>query len=137
MKSHVKMLAGNFLTYKKRSEQSGGSARCRLGCKTPSGQEVEETLSHVVGGCLATADTRGRILREMPSLMTQSQQSVKIDFTNSNEELITQFILDPSSLNLTSRININDPILPEMFRLSRDICTAIDKQRREMLNCLS
>ena len=131
------MLSGNFLTYKTRSEQSGGSARCRLGCKTPSGQEAEETLSHVTWGCQATAVTRERILGEMISVLTRAQCPINIDHIMSNEEMTTQLILDPSSFNLQSRINVKDPILPEMFRLSRDLCTAVDKQRREMLKSLS
>ena len=135
--SHLKMLSGNFLTYKTRAEQSGGSARCRLGCLTPSGDEVEETLSHVIGGCQATSVTRGKILGEMVSIVIRAQCPVNIDLIMSNEEFTTQFILDPSSLNLPSRIDMSDPILPEMFRLSRDLCTAMDKQRKEMLNGLS
>ena len=49
------------------------------------------------------------------------------DFVETNEILI-QFVLDPSSMNLSPRVHINDPILPELFKLSRDLCFAINKK---------
>ena len=43
---HLKFLAGNYLTYKIKAEQSGGSPRCRI-CTTGE----EESVSHVISAC--------------------------------------------------------------------------------------
>ena len=42
---------------------------------------------------------------------------------------VTQFIVDPASMNLENRINITDPLLPSFYKLSRDFCYAMDKRR--------
>ena len=42
-----------------------------------------------------------------------------------NSEKLTQFILDPSSLNLSQCVNINHPALPALFEISRNLCNAI------------
>ena len=76
-------------------------------------------------------------LGEMLSVLTRAQSLINVEPIMNNEEIKTQLILDPSSLNLESRINYNDPILPEMYRLSRDLCTAVDKRRKELLKELS
>ena len=49
------------------------------------------------------------------------------------KEELCQFILDPTSLNLNNRISLNDPILHEVFKLSRDFCFFIDKTRVGLL----
>ena len=58
------------------------------------------------------------------------------DFVETNEILI-QFVLDPSSMNLSQRVHLNDPILPELFKLSRDLCFAINKNRNNSLHDLA
>ena len=53
---------------------------------------------------------------------------------------LTQFILDPASMNLINRIHINDPILPVIYKLCRHYCYAADKERiaaiKENLHCI-
>ena len=43
---HLKLLAGNYLTYKIKADQSGGSPACRI-CRSGA----EESVSHVVSAC--------------------------------------------------------------------------------------
>ena len=57
---HLKMLAGNYLTYKMKSEQSGGSPHCRI---CTSGQE--ESLSHVISSCEGLSGDNNGIQKPM------------------------------------------------------------------------
>ena len=57
---HLKFLSGNYLTYKVKSEQSGGSPLCRI-CSS----ECEESVSHVISTCQSLAVERNRIISEI------------------------------------------------------------------------
>ena len=71
-----------------------------------------------------------RISTEIPLALT--------DFENicQNEETLAQFILDPTSLNLSERLSVQDPLMNEFFKLSRNFCYKIDKTRIEILKQL-
>ena len=58
----------------------------------------------------------------------QTVNNVNISQFFNDPEMWTQFILDLSSLNLPSRVNISDPVLPALFQLSRDLYYSINKQ---------
>ena len=63
----------------------------------------------------------------MDQKLEQSKNKIRISNFKKSEETLTQFILDPTSMNLKERVHVNDPIVPELFRLSRDICYSINK----------
>ena len=132
MRIHTKMLAGNYLTYQMKSEQSGGSSACRL-CSVGS-YKPTETLSHTVATCLATSDVRNRILQQISDVTSQSNTNINIQHLS--EDQLTQYILDPCSLNLTSRIHPDDPVIPLLYKLCRDLCTAVDSVRLTKLKSL-
>ena len=132
MRPHLKMLCGNLLTYQTKFSQSGtGSPHCRL-CTANS-----ETLSHIIGSCTHYDEVRRRIMKEFRALLETSMSNVTIGDFIETEAILTQFVLDPSSMNLSPRVHLNDPILPELFKLSRDLCFAINKKRNKSLHDLS
>ena len=47
----------------------------------------------------------------------------------SNEEVLCQFILDPTSLTLTNRVSLSDPLVNESYKFSREYYYLIDKTR--------
>ena len=53
-----------------------------------------------------------------------------------NMDKLCQLILDPTSLNLPMRVSMQDPLVLEFFRLSRDFCHTIDKTRIALLKNL-
>ena len=128
---HVKFLAGNYLTYQIRSEQSGGSPRCRI-CPT----ECPETVSHVISTCSGMAVERERLLTEFSDLCTKTKNEIIFQEISKDEETLCQFILDTLSLNLQTRVDIHDPLVPEFYRLSRVYCYIIDKTRLRLLKDL-
>ena len=129
---HIKMLAGDYFTYDVKANQSGGSPHCRC-CSPPS--PSNEDLLHILTICEAYAEIRKRIFPVFQALCSQSKSGV--DFSEISSENITlcQFILDPSSFNLKTRIHMSDPILGSMFNLSRGYCNAINTARMNILRC--
>ena len=111
---HIKFLAVNYLTYQIKSEQSGGSPLCRI-CPT----ECTETVSHVISTCTGMAAERGRLLIEYSQLCKKAMNHIEFDEMLKNEDTLCQFILDPLSLNLQTRVSLSDPLVPEFYKEMR------------------
>ena len=125
---HLKMLVGNFYTYEMKSEESGGSAYCRLCCEMNS-----ESILHILAFCIAYNEIRNRILEEYAYLCLQSCSSIDFDDLLGDKEQLCQFILDPTSLNLQRRVNPSDPMLGSFIEKSRDLCFGISELRTKLL----
>ena len=127
---HLKFLSGNYLTYQTKSDQSGGSPHCRI-CKSDS-----ETVSHVVSVCDGMAVERGEMLEQLEQLCTMTKTKIEFKDIISNEKDLTQFILDPASLNLSTRVSLSDPLISTFYKFAREFCFLIDKTRIDLLNKL-
>ena len=125
MRPHLKMLCGNYPTFDIISQQSGGSSKCRL-CTN-----LCESTEHLISQCPKFDSLRAQIKSEMNSICEKS--NIKINVNEFNNSEFTQYLLDPCSLNLRKRVNINDPALPQLYKLSRDFCYAIDKTRAKII----
>ena len=134
IRPHMKFLSGDYLTYQKKFDQSDkGSPKCRL-CELNEG----ETISHIVAKCSAYKLKRSSILEEMQDLCSTSLYFNMKDIPEtSNPEMFTQFVLDPTSFNLSKRVNIGDPMAMELFRISRDMCNYTCTQRMKQLKELN
>ena len=122
------MLCGNLLTYGVKFEQSGvGSPHCRL-CDSSY-----ESVTHLVSSCPIFADIREKILIEIEEKLQDSKNCLKISTLLKSEKTLTQFILDPTSMNLDVRVHMTDPIVNDLFKLSRDLCYSINKRRMKLL----
>ena len=127
---HLKMLAGDYLTYEVKSNQSGGSPHCR--CCSSSSTEIEN-LYHILTTCDSYSDIRERIVTEYSNLCDQSKNGISIQHITKDKKIFCQFILDSSSFNLTKRVHINDPVLIPLFKTSRDYCFAVNSRRMKIL----
>ena len=123
---HLKMLLGDYLTFHKKSTRSGGPAYCRC-CSNSTSRN--ETLTHILTQCDAYADIRKRMFPEFSQVCRESKSGLNFDKILESTVELSQFILDPSSMNLTPRININDPVLNKLFKISRDYCYTINSTR--------
>ena len=84
--------------------------------------------------CLAYSAIRNRILPELEALCRKTDSNPDIHDIFSDKNKLSQFILDPTSLNLHSRINASDPQVGQIFQLCRDYCFSIHKCRMKILN---
>ena len=123
---HLKMLSMDYLTYEKRAEQQGGKNLCRC-CS----HCLSENLMHILSTCEAYSDIRERVFPQFSSICLHSKFEFWHLVSDSNE--LTQFILDPTSLNLKHRINSCDPNIENIFKISQDYCYAIHKKRISIL----
>ena len=129
LRPHLKFLTGDYLTYKRKFEESTkGSPLCRL-C-----QLENESILHILAICPIYDVSRTRILKEFEELCPQSLNFYEV---KSDPKILAQFVLDPTSFNLQKRVNIRDPIVPALFKLSRDFCNAIHTQRIKKLRDLA
>ena len=103
---HLKMLVGDLYTYETKYEQSGGSPHCRL-CDT----NESESVCHILTICNSYDNVRHRIFVEYSFLCMQSESEIESSELLKDKQELCQFILDPTSMNLSKRINLNDPLL--------------------------
>ena len=127
------MLCENYFTYEIRANQSGGSPHCHS-CSLPNQIENPvENLVHILSECAAYDDIRNRILPEFSLLCQQSTSNINFADIYLDKSKLCQFILEPSSLNLSHRIGQNDPLLHKFFALSPDFCYAVHNSRMKIL----
>ena len=122
---------GDYLTYQVKYDQTGqGNPICKL-CRSEN-----ETISHIIGVCSNYDDIRSRIVHQISEVCLHSKTSINFQNIVDNPQTLTQFILDPSSFNLKERIHLSDPIVQELFTLSRDMCYGIHNERMRQLQRL-
>ena len=130
LKAHLKFLTGDILSYLTLSNERGGSPHCRL-CPAPC-----EHTQHIICECASTAEIRERLYPELVNLVASIQPySGLLDRNLTSNKLLTQFILDPASLNLpdSHRISFQHPRLHELYSFSRDWCHAVYNHRAKLL----
>ena len=131
LRIHLKFMTGDYLTCQTKYEHTNkGSPQCKI-C-----DKEYETVCHIIATCEAYAMFREHF-KEQSFEICQAVPGFRTLKTQLNQpEVFTQFVLDPSSLNLPMRVNNNDPILTTLFSLIRDYCSAIHNERMHILNQL-
>ena len=130
MRIHLKFLTGDLLSFEKLARDRGGNPSCRL-CPAP----VENT-EHILTECKATSEIRERLYPELVNLVAQFSTSCSLlDRSLTPNSILTQFILDPASMNLRNshRISYQHPRLSDLYGMSRDWCFAIYQCRMRLL----
>ena len=99
VRPHIKMLAGDYLCYAFLAHDRGIDPHCRL-CHSHSYQPAPaEDMEHLLTSCRATAETRGSRMPELLNTVSHFYQNHRV-LNCPSQALLTQFILDCSSLNL-------------------------------------
>ena len=136
---HLKMLCKDYFTYEKRADQSGGSPHCRvcsnnqLSALPHTAPAPAENLTHILTKCSTYSHIRDRIFPEFAFLCSESKSGLAFNNICSDKKVLVQFLLDPASFNLHSRLHMNDPLLETFFKTSRDYCYAIHTCRMNLL----
>ena len=128
---HLKILSGDYLTYEKKARRSGGSPHCRSCIETPA---KSESLRHLLTECNAYRDIRERIFPEYYEACRITKSKLNFEDICENDDVLTQFVLDPSSLNLEKRVHMSDPALQTLFKISRDYCYTVIAMRMKKIS---
>ena len=134
LRVHLKFLSGDFLSYYRlATDRKTNDPHCRL-CNS----EVED-IKHILTECRGTAEVREKIFPDLLNVVaTISPQSKILDPSSLTSKILTQFILDCGSPNLSNdyRLSYSQPGISEVFRLSRDWCFAVNNARMKLLKKL-
>ena len=144
LRPHIKMLAGDYLTYSRIAlENVSADPSCRICRHTkPSQPSPPETVAHILTECTGTAEIRERMFPELLNILLTVQPNHAYltcpPLINNLNHTLTQFLLDCSSFNLAPqyRINISNTRIQDMFKVSRDICWAAHSSRKTKLKIL-
>ena len=137
VRPHIKMLAGDYLCFDFLSHDRGLEPHCRLCQMLCDDPAPVEDYPHIITGCRATANTR---TDKLPTLL-----NIILHFSPNNSildtptpKLLTQFILDCSSLNLPpdTRIPPDHPGFTEIVRQCSIIINALHKDRTRQLKAM-
>ena len=126
LRLHLKFLTCDFLTNERLSlDQPSLSPACHL-CQAPV-----DSIEHVLAVCRATNDVRSRLLPDLLNTVANVQPTCSLLLNTTSEDILTQFILDCSSLNLPDsfRIPAHNPDIFAVFKPSRDFRFSISNER--------
>ena len=132
------MLAGDYPCQQYLSSDRNQDPSCPLCASALLGRSSQaEDMVHLLAICKSTRDTRARIIPDILNTLSVHYPSNQLLHSCSHAHL-TQFILDPTSLNLPQAIRIspNHPALPLVLTLCRRYCFAIHKDRTRQLKLL-
>ena len=108
-RSHMKLLSGDFPSYELLGQQRGSDPHCRL-CPAPI-----ESTQHILTLCPATSDERERLFPELQNILKKIQPSSGILLDHLiPKDVLTQFLLDSTSINLNTRNKIQDSEHPKL-----------------------
>ena len=135
LRLHTKLLVGDFLTAEQLAhDQPNLSSACSL-CQAPSPGETQvESTTHVLVLCRSTSDVRERIFPELMNIVFQVQPNSRI-LDNPTPAVLTQFILDCTSINLDEDIRIpaHNPNITSVYKVCRDWSYAVTNERARLL----
>lgn len=137
LRQHLKFLTSDFLCNELVSKNSPNvSPHCEL-CAS-HGHSHADSIEHIVVSCRALSEVRGRLLPELMNIVMNVQPSCGILQSDIPPDILTQFVLDCCSPNLSNlyRIPAHNPRVSEIFKISRDWCFAISRDRTYQLRCL-
>ena len=132
---HIKMLSGDYLCSYYKHRDRGTGSRCQL-CFILCGNinPPDETMCHLLTRCRGTVEIRTNIITELLNTISH-----RIPYNGllqqTNHDHLTQFILDPTSLNLPMNIRVppDDWALPDILRICRKLCYSVHKERTRLL----
>ena len=128
LRLHLKFLTCDFFCNELLAHsQPAISSACDL-CPSPA---PVDSIEHALVSCLAMNEIRSRLYAELVNTIAQVQPNCNILQETPSAPVLTQFILDCTSLNLPQSIRIpaHNPGIVKICKISRDWCYAISCER--------
>ena len=72
-------------------------------------------------------------MNEYEDLCNKTKNGLSFKEICRDGKTLCQFILDPASFNLKTRVHMNDPVLLHLFKTSRGYCYAVNSRRMNIL----
>ena len=137
VRPHMKMLAGDYLCGEYLARDRGLDPQCKLCRSLSDHSSPPEDLEHLLTKCRATSDIRQSKLPGLLNTIAQFSPHNAL-LCNSNPSQLTQFILDCTSLNLTSDVRIapSSPGFTSITRTCSDLIFAIHRDRTRQLKTI-
>ena len=135
---HLKMLAGDYPCNYNLSLLKNSDPHCILCTASEEGSPIDDIV-HVLTACIASKFTKQRLLPDLLNAVSLASAPLDLQGLQTDNERLTQFILDPTSPNLplSTRIAPEHPVLREVLRISRNYCFFINKERVKIQKTLS
>ena len=122
VRPHIRMFLSDYITFNEKSITTGSNPDdCRL-CLTDQPETDSpvtgqpETVCHLLSSCMALYEDRQRFLMEYSQKLLLTKNLLQLsEFTQTNE-IFSQFVLDPRSMNLSRRVHMTDPVLPDIIK---------------------
>ena len=130
LRIHLKFLTCDYLTNERIAiDRPSLSPACDL-CSSPN-----DSIEHVMVSCKATAEVRNRLFPELMNAVAQVQPMCSILQLHPPPAILTQFVLDCSSLNLPDSIRVpaHNPDIFKIYKISRDWTFGISCERSRLL----
>ena len=103
VRPHIRMLAGDYLCGDYLGRDRGIYPQCKLCRALPMPQVVPEDIEHLLTRCRATAETRESKIPNLLNTISEFSPNNAL-LLNPGQTQMTQFILDCTSLNLSSDV---------------------------------
>ena len=134
IRPHLRMLAGDYQCYAYQASDRGLDPSCKICQSLGHHPAPAEDLVHILTRCRATADTRSRYLPELLNTVAKYFPTCNL-LCNTTHDILTQFILDCSSLNLApdTRIPSNHPNFTCITRQCSIMINSIHRHRTKLL----
>ena len=125
LRVHLKLLTCDYIRY--------DSQACSL-CND-SNDDIPDITEHILVTCQATSSVRQRLFPELMNTVSRVQPTSSILLYNVSPSILTQFILDCTSINLPDsvRIPMHNPDITDIYRIARDWCFAAHSERVRLL----
>ena len=135
---HIKMLSGDYPCYSHLGYDQNQPTHCRLCLAVhPNKPPPEENMVHLLAMCRGTSDIRSPFISNLLNTVSLYFPENEL-LVHTNHTHLTQFILDPTSLNLPTTIRVapGHPAMAHILDISRSLCYATHKARTNLLKKL-
>ena len=137
IRPHIKMLSGDYQCYAYLGKDRGTDPSCRLCQALSINPTPAEDLEHLLSQCRATAETRARYIPDLLNILAAyfPTNSLVLHLV---PNILTQFLLDCSSLNLPTdtRIPTNHHSFITITRQCSVMINGIHRDRCRQLKTL-